>query len=318
MTSHDPLPDLSVVLVAGAQRVRAQRVLDALAAQTVRDRLEVVVVDIVEGAPARLAVAPSLRHTYVVRPDITRWGTARAEGVRLATGPVVGFIEDHCFPRPDWAEILIEAYRGPWDVVGYAFTNANPQSYVSRASLLARYGQFVSPTGRRPAPLVSGNNVSYRRPLLLSFRDELEGLLTIDFNLQEILGRRGAPMLVEARALAAHQTFSRFMDDSITGHWYCRLLAARRAETQRWSLARRLIHGVGAPLGSPAIRLARLLRSLPGRRPLWRDACMGLPLIAGWYLTDAVGESLGYLLGAGRAEQEALRWELNEARERDT
>lgn len=312
-----PAPDLSVVLVAGSQRVRAQRVLDALGAQTVRDRLEVVVVDLAEGARERLAVAASLRHTYAVRPDINRWGRARAEGVRLASGPVVAFIEDHCFPQPEWAEILIEAYRGPWDVVGYAFTNANPRSYVSRASMLARYGQFTHPTGRRRASLVSGNNVSYRRPLLVSFGAELEGLLTIDFNLQEILGRRGAPMLVEARALAAHQNYSRFLDDSITGHWYCRLLAARRADTQRWSVARRLIHGVGAPLGSPAIRLARLLRSLPGRQPLWRDVCLGLPLIAGWYLTDALGESLGYLLGPGRAEQEALRWELNEARERD-
>ena len=99
--------------------------LDALAAQTVPDRLEVVIVDIAGNTPERLAVAPSLRHTYAVRPDINRWGRARAEGVRLATGPVVGFIEDHCFPRPDWAEILLEAYREPWDVVGYAFTNAS-------------------------------------------------------------------------------------------------------------------------------------------------------------------------------------------------
>ncbi len=305
------------MLVAGAQRGRAQRVLDALAAQTLRDHLEVILVDIAAGAPARLAIAPSLRHTYAVRPEINRWGRARAEGVRLATGSVVAFIEDHCFPRPDWAAHLIDAYREPWEVVGYAFTNANPQSYVSRASMLARYGQFTHPTGRRRASLVSGNNVSYRRALLLSFDAGLEGLLTIDFNLQEILGRRGAPMLVEARALAAHQNFSRFLDDSITGHWYCRLLAARRADTQRWSVARRLVHGLGAPLGSPAIRLARLLRSLPGRQPLWRDACLGLPLIAAWYVTDALGESLGYLFGAGRAEQEALRWELNEARERD-
>jgi hypothetical protein len=318
MTSPQPAPDLSVVLIVGAQRLRAQRVLDALTAQTVCHRLEVVVVDIAQGAPGRLTLGSGLRHVYVRRPDINRWGRARAEGVRIATAPIVGFIEDHCFPRPDWAQILIEAFGGPWDVVGYAFTNANPRSYVSRASMLARYGQFAHPTGRRRASLVSGNNVSYRRALLLSFGADLEPLLTIDFNLQEILGRRGTPMFVEARALAAHQNFSRFLDDSITGHWYCRLLAARRADTQRWSVLRRLIHGVGAPLGSPAIRLARLLRSLPGRRPLWRDACLALPLIAGWYLTDALGESLGYLVGPGRAEQEALRWELDEARERET
>jgi hypothetical protein len=313
----DSPPDLSVVMVAGAQRGRAQRVLDALAAQAARDRLEVIVMDIAQGAPAGLQPEPSLRSTAATRPDIRRWGQARAEGVRLARGDVVAFLEDHCFPQPDWAATLLEAYREPWAVVGYAFTNANPATYVSRASLLARYGQFVHPTARRRATLVSGNNVSYRRSLLLSFGDDLERLLTIDFNLQEILSRRGTPMLVEARALGAHQNYVSFLRDSVTGHWYCRLLAARRAESQRWTLGRRLLHGVGAPLGSPAIRLTRLLRSLRGRQTLWWDAVLGLPLIAAWYVTDALGESLGYLIGAGRAETEALRWELDEAREPD-
>jgi hypothetical protein len=211
--------------------------------------------------------------------------------------------------------MLLDAYRGPWAAVGYAFTNANPRTYISRASLVARYGQFMHPARSGPASLVSGNNVSYRRDLLLSFGANLDALLTIDFNLQEILGKRGFSLLVEGRARAAHQNFSNYVRDTITGHWYCRLLAARRAETQSWSLTRRLMHGLGAPLGSPAIRLARLLLSLRGRRPLWGHTAAAVPLTVGWYLTDALGESLGYLFGAGEAESQALRWELNEARE---
>jgi hypothetical protein len=307
-------PRLSVVLVAGSQRRRAQRVLDALAAQTVAESIEVVVVDLTEGL-SRLDVAKSLRHVYVSRPDIDRWGVARAEGVRLASADVIGFIEDHCFPESDWAEMLLDAYRGPWAAVGYAFTNANPRTYVSRASLVARYGLFMHPARPGPAPLVSGNNVSYRRELLLSFGADLDALLTIDFNLQEVLGKRGFPLLVEGRARAAHQNFSNYLRDTITGHWYCRLLAARRAQTQSWSMTRRFVHGFGAPLGSPAIRLARLLLSLRGRSELWGRAVAALPLTVGWYLTDALGESLGYLFGAGEAESQALRWELNEARE---
>jgi hypothetical protein len=307
-------PRLSVVLVAGSQRRRAQHVLDAVAAQTVADSIEVVVVDLIDRLP-RLDVAKSLRHVYASRPDIQRWGVARAEGVRLASADVIGFIEDHCFPESDWAEMLLDAYRGPWAAVGYAFTNANPRTHVSRASLVARYGQFMHPARPGPAPLVSGNNVSYRRALLLSFGADLDALLTIDFNLQEMLGKRGLPLLVEGRARAAHQNFSSYVRDTITGHWYCRLLAARRAETQSWSLTRRVVHGFGAPLGSPAIRLARLLSSLRGRRQLWGPVVAAVPLTLGWYVTDALGESLGYLFGAGDAESQALRWELNEARE---
>ena len=315
MALDRPPPHFSAVLVVGSERRRAQRVLDALAAQTAADSIEVVVVDLIDTGAARLDIADGLRHVYAARPAIKRWGAARAEGVRLASGDLIGFIEDHCFPEPDWAEMVMAAFRGPWAVVGYAFTNANPRTYVSRASLLARYGQFVHPARPGPAPLVSGNNVAYRREQLLSFGDDLAALLTIDFNLQEMLGHRGFPLVVEARARAAHMNFTSFVRDCITGHWYCRLLAARRAETQSWSAARRLVHGFGAPLGSPAIRMARLFLSLRGRRPLWGQTVAAVPLIAGWYATDAIGESLGYLFGAGRAESEALRWELNEARD---
>ena len=318
MSQPGPAPRLSVVLVAGSQRRRTERVLDALAVQTALDAIEVVVVDLHDGDAPRLTVASTLRHVYAERPAIARWGEARAEGVRLASGPLIGFIEDHCFPEPEWAERVIAAFEGTCAVVGYSFTNANPRTYVSRASLMARYGQFVHPARPGPAPVVSGNNVAYRREPLLSFGHGLADLLTIDFNLQEVLGKRGLRLVVEARARAAHTNFTSFARDCVTGYWYCRLLAARRAETQSWSTARRLVHGLGAPLGSPAIRLARLVRSLRGRQPLWWPTALALPLIAGWYLTDALGESLGYLFGAGRSEDEALRWELNESRDSES
>ncbi len=251
-------PHLSVVLVVGSQRRRAQRVLDALAAQTAADCIEVVVVDLIDGGPAPLHVAPSLRHVYASRPDINRWGRARAEAVRLASAEVIGFIEDHCFPEPEWAAVLIEAYRGPWAAVGYAFTNANPRTYVSRASMLARYGQFVDPARPGPARLVSGNNVSYRRDLLLSFGSELDGLLTIDFNLQEVLGKRGLPLLVEARARAAHTNFSNYARDTITGYWTA-------ASSQRDGRRRRS----GARCAGSCMALVRRL----DRRPSGWRAC---------------------------------------------
>lgn len=248
-------------------------------------------------------------------PTFSGGGWRVPKAYRLATGDIVAFIEDHCFPRFDWAEVLLKAYEGPWAAVGYAFTNANPGTFTSRASMMARYGQFAHPAHRGPAPIVSGNNVSYRRVPLVPLEAELADLLTIDFNLQEVLVQRGQRLLVESGALAAHQNFPAFSKDCITGHWYCRLLAARRAQTQRWSLRRRLLHGIGAPLASPMIRLARLVLSLRGRRALWSTTAVSLPLIVGWYLTDAIGESMGYLFGVGDAERQALRWELNEPRD---
>jgi hypothetical protein len=304
-------PELSVVLVAGARRERAQRVIDALAAQTAVADIELILVDLGKNGVLPLEVPAQLTHSRLNRPDIDRWGVARAEGTRAANGRSVAFIEDHCFPTPSWAEILIDAHRSPWGGVGYAFTNANPESFVSRVSLLARYGGFVHPARRGRATIISGNNVSYKRDLLMSFGDRLEDVLTIDFNLQEILTKRGVPLFVESHALAAHQHFTTVTGEGITGHHYCRLLAAKRAQTQDWSIGRKLLHGIGAPLGSPAIRLWRLLNGLRGRDELWSTAILGLPVIVTEYFFDSLGESLGYLVGAGNSESEALRWELD-------
>jgi hypothetical protein len=302
-------PELSVILVAGSQRARAQRVLDALAAQTVAAGIEVVVIDV--SRPSLPALDTSrLRTKYVQRPDIDRWAAARLEGVRQASAGAVAFIEDHCFPARTWAEMILDAHQRAVVAVGYAFTNANPQSYVSRSSMMARYGGFAHPCRGGPSRFLSGNNVSYKRQTLLEFGAALEGLLAIDFNLQELLGQRGDAMFVESRAIAAHQNFTSVIKEGRAGHAYCRLLAARRAESQSWGSARRAVYGLAAPVAAPIIRMARLLRGLPGRRPLWWTVAAGLPVIAIEYVFDASGESLGYLFGAGNAERETMRWEL--------
>ena len=305
---------LSVVLVAGSQRERAQRVIDAIANQTALPSVELILVDLARADARRLEIPERLAHVRLLRPDIRQWGIARAEGARAVSGLSVAFIEDHCFPTPTWAEMLIETHKDSWGAVGYAFTNANPDSYVSRSSLMARCGSFVHPATRGQAHLLSGNNVSYKRDLLLSFGQELDEILAIDFCLQEILDQRGVPMFVESRALAAHENFTSVTQEGTTGHHYCRLLAATRAETQSWSAARRIMHGVGAPLGSPAIRLWRLIAGLRGRNELRSTVLLGLPVIVAEYLFDALGESLGYLFGVGNAETETLRWELNTVR----
>ncbi len=307
--------EISAVLVAGPCRSRAQRVVDALCAQTVMESMEIIIVDLAPASIPRLKVNPEATVVYLSRPQIERWGQARAEAVGAAVSPIIAFIEDHCFPARNWAEKLIEAHRGPWAAVGYAFTNANPKSYLSRAALLARYGLFAHPTQRGPARYISGNNVSYKREILLQFRERLQTLLDIDFNLQEDLTRQQRPMFIEGQALAAHQNYNSLAGECRTGRPYCRLLAAHRARVSAWGKPRRLLYGVLSPLGAPLMRLARLVRSLRGRRLLWPAFVAGLPAILAMYVSDAMGESAGYLFGAGNAEREVLRYELETERD---
>jgi len=278
--------------------------------------MEIIIVDLApEGVPT-LTAGTEVTVVYLSRPQIKRWGRARLEAVRASRAPIMAFIEDHCFPARNWAETLIEAHAGPWAGVGYAFTNANPKSYLSRASMLARYGLFTHPARRGPARFISGNNVSYKRDILIGLGERLETLLEIDFNLQEELIRQERSMFVEARALAAHQNYTSLAGECRAGQPYCRLLAAHRARVNAWGAPRRVFYGILTPIGAPAIRLARLIGSLHGRRTLWRTFVAGLPVITFMYLSDAIGESAGYLWGIGDAEREVLRYELET--ERDT
>src|SRR5918999_5567200 len=126
-------PAVSVVMIAGAQRARAQRTIDAVGAQTPSESIELVVVDIAPGSdPLRLP--ESIRSRRIEAPAETQWGSLRASGARAAAAPVVAFIEDHCAPQESWGEALIESHREPWAALGYAFVPANPTRWRSRAT----------------------------------------------------------------------------------------------------------------------------------------------------------------------------------------
>jgi len=145
---------------------------------------------------------------------------ARAAGVHAARGEFVAFVADHVYPDPGWAEAVIAAYdEGPWAGVGYSFRNANPDTYASRAAMLADFGPWLAPTRSGETDHLPTNDVSYRRSLLAGFGDELAELLTAEPLLleqrDELLDQQGYPSgasLHELRKLRQlpHRALERF------------------------------------------------------------------------------------------------------------
>jgi hypothetical protein len=307
------VPLLSAVVVVGRSRERAQRAVDSLSLQTIAKSIEIVVMDLAPADTPRLAPSGAAPMRYVSCPEWTMsW--ARAAAVQQARAPIVAYIEDHCVADPGWAAALLEAHRGPWAVVGYAFTNPDPRSYVSRAGQIAAYGLWVHPARGGRASHLPGNNASYRRDLLLSFGDRLEGVLTPDFVLQELLKHRGLPMCVEPRALVSHETFTRVRDLLGANYSYAHLLAARRRRAQRWGVGRRIAQGLVTPLLVPPLLILRMLLSLRGRRALWRPALESLPICVLTRTAAAWGEARGYLFGHPNDEKALIRWETEAER----
>jgi hypothetical protein len=308
LASEPPL--LSVVLVAGRHRGRAQRVLDAIRQQTRLDALEVVVVDLAAHVAPRLDTS-GLRTVYLPRPNGESIGRARVEGVRSANAPIVAFIQDHSSPSTGWAEALLDAHRGPAAAVGYAVNLANPETYLARTCAAQRYGRLLDSAGRAGTDVLPPHNVSYKRDALLSFGDRLELLLTPDFNLHQALRTRGLEVRVEPRAVVAYEDSGELLSRLSTHFAFMRLLAARRAHSQSWGPLRRIVSGLGAPFAVPAVTTARFLSDLRSCPSLRRSMLESLPLVVLFRLLSGVAESAGYLRGAGTSEKHVTRAETD-------
>ena len=304
-------PDLAAILVVGDSRERAQCALDSLYAQTIADAMEIVVVDMkTRDAPA-LSVSSRTPTRYVTLGRDTTWAQARATAARLAEAPVLAFIEDHCTASPDWAEALVGAHQRPWAAVGYAFTNPHPESYLSRAMIMSEYGCWLHPTTSRIARVLPCGNCAYNRDALLSLGDELDSLLTPDFIVHERFTQRGLDLYVESQAVVAHDGLVTLSDLIAASFLFSRILASNRVLTQRWRRLKRFGYGLATPVVSPAVALWRLFASRRNTPADWGTLLLYLPVVLIKGLASALGESVGYLFGAGSSEVQFDKWELH-------
>lgn len=293
-------PALSVVLPAPERISLVLRTVAAIAAQTVADRIEMVIVarDASEAIPSELTA--SLRWVQVVpRPDWTTMTAARVHGILQSRAPVVALAEDHCFPARGWAEALLAAHREPWAAVGPAFVNANPATLVSWANFAIEYGPWLAPVTAGATDHVPGHNSSYKRAILLEYGDRLEAMLEAESVLHWDLHSRGLKVAMEPAAVTRHENFSRLAPSLQLRLYAGRLFAGCRAKD--WPVWRRLSYAAASP-AIPLVRAWRTRRHL-ARVPAARSRRGLMPAILALLAVDAFGEFVGYLLGTGDLSQ---------------
>jgi hypothetical protein len=304
------LPEMSVVLLTPTGYETIRRTLKHLRAQTVRDRLEIVIV-----APAASGLgldwgelADFFKVQVVEVGPFSSVAAARAAGIRQALAPIVALAEDHCFPAPDWAAALIAAHRQPWAVVGPLVANANPGSAISWANHLVEYGLWTEPAVPGPVEFLPGHNSAYKRALLLDYGPELPAMLEAECLLHQDLRSRGHQVYFEPRARTYHLNYSKPFS-WIPAHFYgSRLFASARARYGRWSLKKRLVYG-GAAVLIPLVRLRRIWPKAQAALGSERFRRL-LPIVSAVLLVSACGEMAGYLGGPGQAMQHLSRLEF--------
>jgi GT2 family glycosyltransferase len=301
-------PDLSAILATPDDLETIRTTVRRLSAQSVADRIELVVVAPSGAAlePFRAELAPFHGVQLVELESVPSIAPANAAGVRRARAPVVVLCEDHAWPEAGWAEALLRAHGGPYAAVGPVVRNANPRSAVSAADFLMGYGPWAERSARREVDHLPGHNSSYKRDVLLAYGGRLEAFLEAETVLHWDLRRRGERLLLEPAARLAHLNFSRWGTFLRVQMLAGRVFAARRAAG--FGAARRAAFVLLAPL-VPAVRLFRLLR---GTRV--RLLARAFPALLPGLLLDGLGQLLGYLAGAGRAPEALARFEFHRAR----
>jgi hypothetical protein len=252
-----------------------------------------------------------LARVTVVESPLLPTGAARATAVRAASAPIVVLGETHVFPAPDWAERLLRAYEGSPVGVAPGLENANPASALSWAGFLMDYGRWLAgsqPDGDSPAPPVY--NGTWRREALLSCGDRLPELLQPGGPLEAELRARGG-FSHERTARIAHLNVARPVAWAHERYLGGRVFAAHRSAG--WSRPRRLLYTGGSVL-VPFIRLARTMPAVRTARRGRRLPTATVPAVALAGALWAVGEAVGYLAGAERAESQMLEYELHKER----
>jgi hypothetical protein len=301
-------PAVTFVVVTMDSYQTIQNTVRAIAAQTVRNRIEVV---IVTPNPSALKIDETdtngLYNVCVAatRPESTI-AQARAEGVRAASAPIIAMSEDHAFPAPNWAELMIERHAQGYAVVGPALYNANPNTRKSWATLMFEYTAWAYQTEPREQDHLPGHNSTYKRDVLLSYGERLGEALAVESLIHWELGKQGHRLFQETGARTFHLNFSRSGSILIPQFYGGRMFAGARAKN--WSALKRLIYGGGSLL-LPILRLRHIRATVA---PVLREKIgWCLPELIPILIFGAFGEMLGYWFGIGSAERLLSSYELH-------
>jgi glycosyltransferase involved in cell wall biosynthesis len=152
--------DLAVVICSLNGEEGVQRCLAALFRQTIRRRLEVIVVD--DGSTDGTSDVARAHGARVIRHPVNRGlAAARNSGIRAASASLVAFLDDDCEPEPEWAERLIGAYSEGVIGVGGPVLPTAPASFAT--GFLKRH----NPLRPLELALAKSNKLSYRFYLYL-------------------------------------------------------------------------------------------------------------------------------------------------------
>jgi hypothetical protein len=295
MNTTDRIP-LSVSVIMFTAEASLTRCLDALVDQKGVSAPEILVPhdDSLINVAALRARYPQVR--FLAMTGRRTPAELRACSVRQAHGRVIGLLEDHCIPEPDWCARVIEAHEEVRAAVGGAVEKGfapdrTTDSTLNWAVYMTDYSRYMNPMPAGPSHSLTDCNVTYSMAALEPIAD----LWQSEFHENIVNGKlhdAGGVLWFEPRMIVREYrplTLGAAVRDRYA---FGRLFASTRVE--HTSLAKRLVMAA-ASLIMPPILTMRAARNLLSRRrhrgQIFRCAPALLFVASVWM----IGEMVGYL-----------------------
>ncbi len=177
------IPRCSVVIRCYNEEQHIGRLLSGLMQQTLKDSLEIIVVD---SGSTDATVAIATRYPIkllTIRPEEFSFGRSLNLGCQQATGEVITIASAHVYPvYTDWLEQLLRPFETPDVALVYGKQRGNELTQYSEHQLFAAwFGEVSRPRQRHP--FCNNANAAIRRELWeqLPYDEELTGLEDLDW-----------------------------------------------------------------------------------------------------------------------------------------
>jgi hypothetical protein len=289
---------VTIVIASGAGGEFLFRCLDSLREQAARRGAGIIVVDRV-GETTRQRVAREHPHVRVIAAPTDHRATVpemRRIGAEHATGSIVAVIEEHCTAPPGWLDAIEEHFTEGDAAIGGPILADRFTRVRDWVVYFSEYHGFMPPWPDGERLALNGANIAYDRAKLLAHRGVLDtGYWEVV--LHPLLARDGKFRAIGA--MGAYHT-GPFDFGYYLGQRYLLSRVWGGTQKDRVGLSVRLAHIVLAPI-FPFVMLARIASRVKERPGFVSHFVRALPMVFVAMCTLTLGETLGYLLGPGRA-----------------
>jgi hypothetical protein len=295
-------PVLTVVLVAGNSRERAQRMLRSVLDQDGADQIVVFVYDRAYHPVRDLSEFSHPGVTYEAVDRQSTLGQLQKRALLNARTEIIAFIEEHVSLPPGWARESLRLHALGYTGVTGTFVPGNAHHHWARIGFLMTYGEYVLPSEGGETTNIPADNASFIRSKLLKFEEELELLFNTDVLLTRRLIAQGEKLYRAGNLALKHSSESSFFGGWTALFYWNQMYICNRAVIEKWSRTRKLLRLLSSPL-VPFVRTFKGLRRAVGNSADLRKFFADSPSLFSLHTGAAAGIAAGLLFGYQDSER---------------